>query len=290
MTEDDVYHFTAAGYSVILQMRLVVFFILAYAISWLIWLPLYGPHVGITGLPVLPYHHALGAFGPLLAAAVMHRGEGTFSSFAKGFVRVGNVWYLLVALLSPFVLLVAALLAYGLVSGTPAGMGGIGQSKEFPEFGVIGFTLYNIFTFGFGEEAGWRGYALPKLQQRYSPLTATLVLTVFWAAWHIPLFLYRPGYTGMDVGGIAGWVFSLLTGSVLLTWLFRGSKQSILVCAVFHATIDVAFTSAVPPAVNGYIGFAITVWGIITAWWLYKQKQWEHKLSLPASCYIWCLS
>ena len=69
----------------------------------------------------------------------------------------------------------------------------------------------------------------------------------------------------MGIAGIAGWVFSLLTGSILLTWLYNSSKASILICAVFHSTIDIAFTADLAGInVINYMGFLITVWGILT--------------------------
>lgn len=128
---------------------------------------------------------------------------------------------------------------------------------------MILFFVYNVLFFGFGEEVGWRGFALPHLQQRLNALVATLVLTIFWALWHTPLFFYRAGYTSMDVYGIVGWVFSLVTGSVLLTWLFNSSNGSVLACAIFHATVDIAFTSDLADKdIVNYTGFLITVWGI----------------------------
>lgn len=69
----------------------------------------------------------------------------------------------------------------------------------------------------------------------------------------------------MGFAGIMGWVFSLLTGSILLTWLYNSSKGSILMCAVFHSTIDIAFTADLAGTnVINYMGFLITVWGILT--------------------------
>jgi hypothetical protein len=69
----------------------------------------------------------------------------------------------------------------------------------------------------------------------------------------------------MGFAGIMGWVFSLLTGSILLTWLYNSSKASILICAVFHSTIDIAFTADLAGInVINYMGFLITVWGILT--------------------------
>ena len=68
----------------------------------------------------------------------------------------------------------------------------------------------------------------------------------------------------MEWTGILGWVFSLLTGSVLLTWIYNSSRASILICAVFHSTIDIAFTADIADKnIMNYMGFLITVWGIL---------------------------
>lgn len=62
-----------------------------------------------------------------------------------------------------------------------------------------------------------------------------------------------------------GWIFSLFTGSILLTWLYKASKASILICAVFHSTIDIAFTAKIANNnVVNYMEFLITVWRIST--------------------------
>ncbi len=250
---------------------LFVFFGLAYLISWVIWLPLYLPAFGIHSLPVLPYHHGLGGFGPMLAAfittAIFQKKDG-MAVLAKSMFAWKPVLYIIIALASPFVLnLLAGAIDYFL-SGQVPDFSGMGNSKEFPDFNLLTFFLYNILFFGFGEEVGWRGFALPRLQSKYNALTASLLLSVFWAIWHWPLFLYRPGYVNMDVAGIFGWLFSLATGSVLLTWLFNSSRGSILACAIFHATVDIAFTSDFSNAdIVQYTGVLITIWGIATVFW-----------------------
>ena len=69
----------------------------------------------------------------------------------------------------------------------------------------------------------------------------------------------------MGVGGTFGWIFALLTGSILQTWLYNSSKASILICAVFHSTINIAFSAEFANKnVMNYMGFLITVWGILT--------------------------
>ena len=247
---------------------LATFFALAYGISWVLWAPLWLPACGVYGLPVISYHHALGALGPVTAAFLVSAMEAGLAGPTDLLRRMG-LWrgrlvWVAVALLAPYVLLALAVVAAALFHGENVSLAGVGRSREFSQLSALGFLVYNIVSFGFGEEVGWRGFALPRLQTRHSALAASFHLTFAWALWHFPLFFYRAGYTSMDVAGVAGWFFSLLTGAVLLTWLYNESRGSILVVALFHATVDVAFTSDISsPFVVNIAGAQITCWGII---------------------------
>lgn len=256
--------------------RLISFFILAYAISWVIWMPLWLPAFGIDGLPVLPYHHALGGLGPMLAACIMtyrENGKEGLKKLINMLFAYKPLLYLIIAFFSPFIILLVASVADTIINNNAFSLMGFTKSKEFPEFSFVSFLLYKLIFFGYGEETGCRSYALPRLQQRYSPIKAVLLLTIGWMIWHGPLFLYRPGYTQMDITGIMGWIFSMLTGSVLLAWLFNASKGNILVVAMFHATIDIAFTADVSNTnVVNYAGAMITIWGLVMLLVLRKQK------------------
>jgi len=97
--------------------------------------------------------------------------------------KFNPVWYF-IALLGPFLILGMAILINYLLTGDISYQG-IGVSKEFPQFGILGFLFYNIISFGYGEETGWRGYALPKLQRKYNAFVASVILTIGWAAWEV---------------------------------------------------------------------------------------------------------
>jgi len=97
--------------------------------------------------------------------------------------KVNPIWYF-VALLGPFLIFGMAILINYLLTGDISYQG-IGVSKEFPQFGILGFLFYNIISFGYGEETGWRGYALPKLQRKYNAFVASVILTIGWAAWEV---------------------------------------------------------------------------------------------------------
>ena len=248
--------------------QLLIFFGLAYLISWTIWLPLYGHIFGLTNLPTIPFNHAIGGFGPLIASFFTTffflKTDGVKKLLAKCF-QIKPLTYLAIALFSPFVLAFIASVTSHFINKTPINISGLLTTKEFPQWSLLTFFFYNLMFFGFGEEVGWRGFALPRLLNKSNALTASILLTLFWALWHLPLFFYRPGYTTMEWTGILGWVFSLLTGSILLTWLYNSSRASILICAVFHSTIDIAFTADIADKnIMNYMGFLITVWGILT--------------------------
>lgn len=116
-----------------------------------------------------------------------------------------------------------------LLSGQSIRLAGLFQTREIPEFSFLTFLLYNLVFFDFGEEVGWRGFALPRLQAVNNALWAGMVLTICRAVWHWPLSLYQPGFVEMGMGGTFGWFCSLLSGRVLLTWWYNSSRAGILV-------------------------------------------------------------
>ncbi len=102
-----------------------------------------------------------------------------------------------------------------------------------------------LFLLGsFGEEPGWRGFALPKLQKRYKPFVATLILTLFWWIWHIPTYWTLPiamasreqfGFL-MAFGMQSGVLLAL---GIMCAWVFNGSKGSVLMPVLLHASWNI---------------------------------------------------
>jgi membrane protease YdiL (CAAX protease family) len=101
---------------------------------------------------------------------------------------------------------------------------------------VILFFLYNIIYGGLSEEPGWRGFALPRLQAKFSPLVSSLILGVIWAVWHTP-----GRFGGIEAKSLSDtlveWVLIVLV-TVIFTWLFNRTKGSILVTALVHPAMN----------------------------------------------------
>jgi membrane protease YdiL (CAAX protease family) len=101
---------------------------------------------------------------------------------------------------------------------------------------VILFFLYNVIYGGLSEEPGWRGFALPRLQAKFSPLVSSLILGIIWAVWHAP-----GRFGGIEAKSVSDtlveWGLILLV-TVIFTWLFNRTKGSILVTALIHPAMN----------------------------------------------------
>jgi len=242
---------------------LLFFFLLSYAISWSVWLPLLLAKQGIIPYQPPQYLHLVGSLGPALAALIMTRvcsgSVGLRDLLRRMFEwRVALRWHA-IAWLSPFLLFFVAVLFTGWNSWEPQSFG---RSAEYPELPALLYGVASIVFYGWGEETGWRGFALPHLQTHHSALKATVILSLGWALWHLPLFGFTPGFSRMGVAEVLGWYFSILTGAILLTWLTNSTRGSILIAAIFHGTMDIVFVSPASPSIANALGALITVWGI----------------------------
>jgi membrane protease YdiL (CAAX protease family) len=123
------------------------------------------------------------------------------------------------------------------------------------------FVQTLLFSSPMGEELGWRGYALPRLQARETALRASVVLGVVWATWHLPLFL-TPG-DPLASEPLLGWVTDIVAYAVLFTWLFNNTGGSLFLALLFHTAIAVTglFVSAaeVVPVLDDLLTAAIVL-------------------------------
>lgn len=214
--------------------RVTSFVLLAFLFSWLVEAPLALQAQGVVDLS-LPYTlHYVAGYGPMAAALLLTaRNEGRrglhelMGRTARW--RLPAVWW--VVAFSPLLFYMLMVVAGWLLQGRPLALGALGQLKFLPELGLAAIPFW-IVTFGLGEEVGWRGYVLPRLQQGRGALRATLILWFFWALWHLPLFFYT-----YEASALAGFLPSLLAAAIVFTWLYN-STGSILIAAVWHGMFN----------------------------------------------------
>lgn len=205
------------------------FFALTLGISWVIWIPALMVLSGEAQfLAILP-----GGFGPLLAGAIMVRaGGGSLRAWVRDMAvwRVPARWY---ALAFGFPVASAAVVgAYAWTLGVEFDPALLPRRFAF----YLGAVAFTMVLGGGQEEPGWRGYALPRLQARYGALVATLVVGVVWAGWHLPLFVFDAVlYADRPPAIYLVYVVAL---AVVFTWLYNGSRGSVLLAVVLHAGMN----------------------------------------------------
>ncbi len=217
--------------------QLITYFILAYAISWTIVAPLVASAQGLIDVPVPFTLHYLNDYAPLLSALIItgvaNGTEGLRELFQRMIKwRVGLGW-VLVAAFSPLALfgVAAGVVVIGL-GDAPPDLSLLGTITFMPYLGLAGWVFW-ILTAGFGEESGWRGYALPKLQRNMSALSATLIVTLFWVGWHLPRFFYYGAYMELGFSVLPLAAHGFLAMAIVLTWLYNSTRGSILMAALF---------------------------------------------------------
>ncbi|GAA4449974.1 CPBP family intramembrane glutamic endopeptidase [Rurimicrobium arvi] len=221
--------------------QLWIFVIIAYAITWPIVFGLYFLYTqNRISLDQLNILYCFGSAGPFLAAiitsAVCYKNAGVralLDTLRPGLINK-KAFYLS---LTPLCLFVLGYLLYPLFTGTSFSFGTTKSqfSLSTPE-SYVGWGLPFV-SYALLEELGWRGFALPHLQTRYSALTSSVLLTLVWGLWHLPFFLWRFQFS---VGMISGFFFGLFVGTIILTAIFNISRGSVLAAIIFHLTNNIA--------------------------------------------------
>ena len=143
-------------------------------------------------------------------------------------------YYLLALVLVPAIWLLGNLLSRALGTEVPFSRYPVVDAKLLGM--VIIFFLYNVTYGGLSEEPGWRGFALPRLQAKFSPLLSSLILGVLWAVWHAPAKFGGIEATSLS-DTLTEWVLIVLV-TIIFTWLFNRTKCSILVTAFIHPAMN----------------------------------------------------
>ena len=217
--------------------QLISFFVLSYII-------MYGVMFGYIflnpGQPLQPWSlvWAVGIFSPTISAVFLSwviGGAAEVKRLLSGFTRwkVGFGWYFaaLFLLLGPLVIA----LVYIALGHPPVGL-----QPGVTVTAFLGIILFQFFSGPLGEETGWRGFALPRLESKYNALVSSLILGVIWTFWHLPFF-YLTGATQVGIP-LPIYLFLVLTITLYLTWLYNNTRGSLVITTLAHFTYNLSST------------------------------------------------
>ncbi|MEJ3658108.1 CPBP family intramembrane glutamic endopeptidase [Actinomycetes bacterium KLBMP 9759] len=221
---------------------LLTYLALAFGLTWTWQVIALGP----LGLSFLGGAGALGSFGPMVAAVVVTAAvdgrRGVLDLLGRLLRwRVRPVWYVVAVLGLP------AVLVAGAIAVRPDAPASFQLPTAASLAGSLSIYLLILVTGGpLGEEPGWRGFALSRLQGRFGPLWGTLVLGVLHGLWHLPVYALVPGYNGtsggpLDVALSFGlFVVGTMALAVVFTWVFNNTGGSLLLAVLLHCSINTA--------------------------------------------------
>jgi membrane protease YdiL (CAAX protease family) len=229
--------------------------VLMFVLTWSIDLALAAESRGLLPFHIpLPIAVSLG-YGFVASTLIMTRllrGKHGIVVLLRRYLiwKVGISWYLVVLLL-PALIYLAALATYILFEGQVPDFSNNIAHQLFGTTSllfVFPFLLFDMLTNG--EEIGWRGYVLPRLQWRYNALVSSLILGVIWAMWHIPKFLVVGNATPI------GWYLIMTVArAILFTWVYNSTRGSLLLVTIFHAAFNTIFVFLpIAPQVIGHSG------------------------------------
>jgi len=204
------------------------YFILTFSISWSIWT------IGNIILPEELFNIALvmGAFGPFISALIIiriSRGKAILRNWLRRIFnfRIPISWYLLGGIAIPF--FTAAI--HHLIYIALGGQSGIELSTDWLLY--FAYLIPTALLSGGNEEPGWRGYITPVLLQKFNILPVHLIVGIFWALWHLPLYFH--GNWSSDQQSFIWLMIYCVPLSMILTWLYYKSKRSIIPVMLMHA-------------------------------------------------------
>src|SRR6266508_1224132 len=215
---------------------LTAFFLLAYALSW--------PYMIVDALGshgLLPFRLPMllwipGGYGPTFAALIV---TGTLDGKTGMRALLGRlllwrvVWpWSAVALFGAVIMSFITMLLYALFTGTPLALPVV--SGQLMLMAPLLFLVGGLVN---GEEIGWRGFALPRLLAKHSALTASLILGVLWALFHLPLFFTR-GDSFASTPPLS-FLVRMSGAAILFTWVFNNTGGSLLLAYLMHAASNV---------------------------------------------------
>lgn len=193
------------------------------------------------------------------------------------------LWLVGSVLLFPLLIVVTKILTYH-----PEARGAFvlpqgGTWKEIAGHALAVFFMTLFYGGPLGEELGWRGFALPYLQKRYSPLVASVVLGFFWAMWHAPLDIAH-GFVMPGFQGVACRAAFSMPLTVLFTFFYNRSGGSILVAILLHTSANSGFDilplqTASSFAVFVLIGLILACCGVLVGRMWRKLPTSSHEVS-----------
>ena len=222
--------------------NLILFFFISFVFTWAFWIPDALVKRGSMSSSFFTSLGVIGSLGPLIAAIIItlkeFGKEGLRKLFKRGLDKnFEHKWWLFIFFIFPFLIILSYYLSILIDQDPP-----VSEAAELYYF--IPFIFFSVMlTSGpVQEEFGWRGYALPRLQEKFTPFYSSIILGFLWAIWHWPQFLVPKDLTGMFyVTPVWSFILTVMSANFIYTWIHNKTNGSILAALVLHTQMNLFF-------------------------------------------------
>ena len=248
------------------------FLAMVYAFAWTIFLP---PLLSESGIGVLPFEIPVAPFLLLAIVGVtlpvyivirVTRGPEGLHELRRRYThwRVGIRWYLLAIFGPPIAILVGAAIWRG-----------TGPLEAFAGRWELLFTVFlpaalmNAVLINLWEEGAWTGFLLPRLQERWSPLTSSVMVAMAWGLFHVPMTFFVGGLSDERIPPDRYWFYLtflfVISAPVraVVTWFWNSTRGSVIIVGLLHGAWNVTTTAKFIP--EFVPGDNLWVWGVYAA-------------------------
>jgi membrane protease YdiL (CAAX protease family) len=271
---------------------LSTFFILTIIYSWIIWGSLLfiapegfeggraqGFSEGIIALIAFVGGTGSSVMGIILTHIVDGKEDLRLLFSKLGRWQVNFAWYSIAFLISPLLFTILLLSLAFLVS--PVFLPGVVISQDLVS--LVGFGIVLGLVAGIVEEFGWTGFALPRLQSKYSTFSSGLILGVVWGIWHFmgDYWGRRVAFGALQIPNFIVFVIMVAAYRILMTWIYNKSNGSLFLAILMHASFSgsqfilIPGFSSVIDHITAHSVFAVAFWLIVAVVVIKTGKNWE---------------
>jgi uncharacterized protein len=218
-----------------------MFWFIAFLLAWALTAPMAAHQLGYLDLR-LPFPLAFGVgLAPVIAAFIAAPFDKRLRELIGNVTRFSAPWWTYVLALAFPLLFAAAPFIAAQIQNTSAPT--LDLSTQTAMFGALWFVL------AWGEEIGWRGYALPRLVQRFGFLIASTILGLVWAVWHYPRLLASPYVSSLEqaLPFLGLFTLQIMFANYIICWLTARARYAVIIPALFHTGFNI-FSTALPTA------------------------------------------
>ncbi len=240
--------------SILTKNPIVYFFLLSFLISWILWVPLLYGHFkfGWTNWEGNPWTNyktllgILGSLGPAISAIIMtyliDGNNGVKVLFKKVIQWRENILWWIIGFYLWWIICSLLAIVFNLKPLQDITLGFVFSLINIP---AMIFVIQLPLLIGmFGEELGWRGFALPKLLDKYDPIVSSIILALPWIFWHTPLAVFQDWRGNMPIENfLLNYILLIFPLTLIFTWFFQKTKGSVLLVIIFHKSFNLTFNA-----------------------------------------------